>query len=71
MIRTASRYCQVIIATQSPRLLDEFKLNEIIVIERENKTSVFRDFNEQQLENWLKDYSLSELWEKNVIGGQP
>jgi predicted ATPase len=71
MIRTASRYCQVIIATQSPRLLDEFELNEIVVIERENKTSVFRDFNEQQLENWLKDYSLSELWEKNVIGGQP
>lgn len=71
MIRTASRYCQVIIATQSPRLLDEFELGEIVVIERENKTSVFREFTEEQMENWLKDYSLSELWEKNVIGGQP
>ena len=61
MIRTASRYCQVILATQSPRLLDEFELGEIIVIEQENKTSVFREFTEEQLENWLKDYSLSEL----------
>ena len=61
MIRTASRYCQVILTTQSPRLLDEFELGEIIVIEQENKTSVFREFTEEQLENWLKDYSLSEL----------
>lgn len=71
MIRSASRHCQIIIATQSPGLLDEFELNEVVVIERENKTSVIRNFNEQELKNWLKDYSLSELWEKNVIGGQP
>jgi len=71
MIRAASRFCQVIVATQSPGLLDEFSLGEIVVIERQEKTSVFRDFTDDQLQNWLTDYTISELWEKNVIGGQP
>ena len=33
--------------------------------------SEFKQLNETELEMWLERYSLSELWEKNVIGGQP
>ena len=73
VIRTASEQCQVIIATQSPRLIDEFNGSDLVVLEwdREKRTSVFRELDESQLLDWMKDYSLGDLWEKNVLGGKP
>jgi predicted ATPase len=61
------------LATQSPRLVDEFDTDDIIVAERienENRTT-FKKLDSQKLADWLENYSLSELWEKNVLGGQP
>lgn len=73
MIRSASKHAQILIATQSTRLVDEFSLENLIVLEREKVTnaSVCKRFEEKELREWLDEYSLSELWEKNVIGGQP
>ena len=73
MIHTASEYSQVIIATQSPRLVDEFEPNVITVVERDQKKkcSLFKKLDEQELKEWLDRYTLSELWEKNVFGGRP
>jgi predicted ATPase len=73
MVRSASQYSQVILATQSPRLVDEFDADDIVVIERdkESKKSIFKKLDSEKLQNWLNEYSISELWEKNVLGGQP
>lgn len=73
MIRMASANCQVIIATQSTRLVDEFELDQIVVVERdeENHCSQFKRLDEVKLKDWITRYSMSELWEKNVLGGQP
>jgi predicted ATPase len=73
MIHTASEYSQVIIATQSPRLVDEFEPNVIAVVERDQKRkcSLFKKLDEKELKEWLDRYTLSELWEKNVFGGRP
>ena len=73
MVKTASQNCQIILATQSTRLIDEFEANDIIVVERneKEKCSVFKKLNEEVLGNWLDRYSMSELWEKNIIGGRP
>ncbi len=73
MIRTASRHSQLIIATQSTRLVDEFGCDNLVIVERDeaNKCSVFRRLDEPSLADWLQRYSLSELWEKNVLGGRP
>ena len=73
MVRTASQNCQVILATQSPRLLDEFSTDDIIVAERDrrNQYSTLKRLSSEELEDWLEDYCLSELWEKNIFGGQP
>jgi hypothetical protein len=48
-------------------------LSDIVIAERDPETgsTVFSRKNEEQLASWLEEYSLSELWEKNVIGGQP
>ncbi len=55
MIYSASEYSQVIIATQSPRLVDEFEANVITVVERDEKKkcSLFKKLNEQELKQWL------------------
>jgi predicted ATPase len=73
MINSASEYCQVIAATQSPRLVDEFEPNVITVVERDEKKkcSLFTRLNKEELKEWLERYTLSELWEKNVFGGRP
>lgn len=71
LIKQASVDSQIIIATQSTRLVDKFTPKDIIVVDRENDASVFKRLNDEEWTNWLEDYSLGELWEKNVFGGRP
>ena len=71
MIRKVSTRCQVILATQSESLVNQFEPEDIIVVERENGASNFKRQNKEELKEWLKEYTLSELWEKNVLGGRP
>jgi predicted ATPase len=70
MIKKASVQSQIIIATQSVNLVNEFSADEIIVANRENNQTVFKRQSEESLKSWLEDYSIGELWEKNVIGGR-
>lgn len=73
MVNRASQQCQVILATQSTRLVDEFLPENVLVVERDPTThkSVFKKLNKEKLNEWLTEYSMSELWEKNVVGGKP
>ncbi len=73
MIKKASANAQIVVATQSPRLIDQFSADKIMVVERNNmeKTSSFKKLDEENLKDWLENYSTSELWDKNVIGGRP
>jgi predicted ATPase len=71
LIRSLSIKTQVIIATQSMSLIDCFEPKDVVVVEREGRESLFHRLDEASLHDWLEDYSLSELWEKNVIGGRP
>jgi predicted ATPase len=73
MIRSASVFSQIVVATQSTRLVDEFSLDEILVVERDEarRRTVFKKLDPAGLEGWLERYNLSTLWEKNVLGGKP
>ena len=71
LIRALSDKIQVIVATQSVPFVDCFDPSDIVIVDRENRSTTFRQLNEDDLEEWLEDYSLSELWEKNVLGGRP
>ena len=71
MLRSLRVQKQIITATQSPRMVDSFEPEEVYVLEdRGNGTKVRRNTREE-LNNWLEEYSLGELWEKNVLGGRP
>lgn len=71
LIRSASERTQVIISTQSPTLLDSFEPSEIVVVNREQGRSQFERLDTDALSAWLEDYSVGELWQKNVVRGGP
>lgn len=73
MIKDASLHAQVIVATQSSALIDGFSANDVTIVERDEdaQCTTVKRLNEEDYTEWLKEYSLSELWNKNVIGGRP
>lgn len=71
LVRSASSRCQLVLATQSPALLDHFEPEEVVVVEREEGATTLRRLDPDALRAWLAEYSLSELYDKNVLGGRP
>lgn len=71
LIRSTSKTKQVIVSTQSVTLLNEFEPGDLIVADRKDGASVLRRLGENELGEWLKEYTLGELWEKNILGGRP
>lgn len=71
LIRAASVKSQVVVCTQSPTFVDEFLPEEVIVAETRDRESQLRRLEPESLKSWLEEYSLGELWQKNVIGGGP
>jgi len=69
MMQSASGKAQIIAATQSPGLISNFSPEDVIVIdksENENQT-VFQRLTTDSLEKWLENYTLGDLWERNII----
>jgi len=71
MLKSVSIDKQVIISTQSVDLLSNFSADDVIVVNREDSESTFKRLKEKDLLSWLEDYSLGELWKKNILGGRP
>jgi len=62
---------QVIVSTQSAPLLNEFAPEDVVIVERSQGQSTFRRLDPGRLSEWLREYTLGELWQKNVLGGRP
>ena len=71
LLKSASERMQVIISTQSVPLVDQFELEDLIIVERDKDGTKFKKLEIQEYEGWLEDYSTGELWEKNILGGRP
>lgn len=73
MIKDAAKHAQVIIATQSTSIIDGFSADDITVIERNDaiQGTQAKRLSKEDYKAWLDEYSISELWNKNVIGGRP
>lgn len=71
MVKQVSSNKQIIISTQSVELLNEFDVEDIIVVNKDVEgASTFSRLNEEELSIWLDDYSLGDLWQKNILGGR-
>lgn len=71
LIKQASVQTQVIVSTQSSLLLDHFQPEDVLVADRKDGATTLNRLDPAQLQSWLEDYSLGQLWEKNEIGGRP
>lgn len=72
LIKSISKEKQIIISTQSVDLVSEFTFEDLIVVDRINHESKFRRVHEnEEVQQWLEEYTLGEIWEKNLLGGRP
>lgn len=71
LFKAASVHTQIIVSTQSSSFLDNFEPKDVIVVERDGEGSTFERLNNEALDSWLEEYSLGEVWEKNLVGGGP
>ncbi len=73
LIKSAtSRDCQVILATQSAKLISYFEPEDVLTVDQIKGATEFNRLDGDSLEHWLEDYSLGELWQRSIInGGQP
>lgn len=71
MLKHAAVGSQIIVATQSPVLLDHFEPEDVLVSDRVNGATQLSRLEDDRLQAWLEDYSLGQLWEKNEFGGRP
>ena len=71
MINALSEERQLIVATQSPLLVDAFSLDQIIVLELKDGRTEARRLDRQEYERWLEDFTTGEMWQKNLLGGRP
>lgn len=71
MLYTISLDTQILVSTQSPALLSRFDPENVLIVEQVEGNSKFRRIERAELGDWLDDFSLGQLWEKNVFGGRP
>jgi predicted ATPase len=71
LIQDAANFTQIIVATQSAALVDEVGPEDVVVANLEEGATTFQRLDPESLADWLKDYSLSQIWETNLFGGRP
>jgi predicted ATPase len=76
LIKAASAKRQVIVATQSPKLVSAFEPEDIVVVERQEDEkglgySTLQRLSKESLGTWLEQYDLGQLYDMNVTGGGP
>lgn len=71
LMRSVAHSRQLIVSTQSVELVNEFDPGDLIVVDKRGGASTFTRPDSAELATWLDEYSLGELWKKNLLGGGP
>lgn len=71
MVSAATSQAQIVAATQSVTLINQFTPEQVWAVEREDGQSVFKQLSSKDMSAWSDEYSLGELWEKNLLGARP
>ncbi len=62
---------QIIATSQSVEFINEFNYKDIIITDRRGEKSYFRHLEEDEIKQWINDFSIGDIWKKNIIGGTP
>lgn len=72
LLREAAERTQLIVATHADRLIRFLKPAEVLTIDtNEQGAAEFTWADELDLEKWLEEYTLDEVWRMGRIGGRP
>ncbi|MBF0132059.1 MAG: AAA family ATPase, partial [Magnetococcales bacterium] len=72
LMREAAETTQVIVATHSDRLVRFLKPHEVLVLDVDEKGYTKATWGDaMDLERWLEEYSLDEVWRMGCMGGRP
>jgi predicted ATPase len=71
LLQDAATRTQVIVATHSPHIVAKLDPEQVIVTEKVDGETHLTQLRTRDLKNWLKDFSLAELWLSGEIGGRP
>ena len=71
LMKSVAQQHQLIISTQSVELVNEFDAEDLIVVDKRGGSSTFVRPDIDALTEWLAEYSLGDLWKKNLLGGRP
>ena len=71
IIKSVSKKNQIICSTQSVTFANQFNAEDFIVVDQDCGASTFKRVSEKELSVWLEDYSMGDIWTKNLIGGRP
>jgi predicted ATPase len=71
MIKYAAKDSQIIIATHSPLLLNQFELEDVLVFEKdENNSTIVKKVSENDFPDWEGDFLPGQMWLLGQIGGK-
>lgn len=70
LMREATQRTQLIVATHSDRLIRFLKPEEVVIIDVEDGSAKLAWADSLDLEQWLAEYSLDEIWRMGRIGGR-
>ncbi len=71
LMREASKHTQLIVATHSDRLIRFLEPKEVLICDLEEGMAKMTWADTFDLDKWLEDYTLDQVWAMNVIGGRP
>ena len=69
LMKAASQKSQLVVATQSPALIDSFAPEDVVIVRRKDGASTFERLNGEEYREWLDEFSLGDLWRRNIIPG--
>jgi predicted ATPase len=71
LFRVASNKTQIIASTQSSTFADFFDIEDIIIADTKENATLFQRLESEKYKEWFNEYSIGEMWQKNLIGGVP
>ena len=71
LLKDAATRCQLFVTTHSDALISALSdtPDSVVICEKTDGTTTVQRLEKEPLEDWLKKYSLGELWASGELGG--
>lgn len=71
VLQDAAANSQILVATHSPDLIRWLRPEQVLVADKTDGASSFTWADTLRLDDWLKEYTLDDLWLMGNLGGRP